>query len=1142
MSFVHLHVHTNFSLLDGASDISALIDKAKSQGATAVALTDHGVMYGAVNFYTEAKKNNIKPIIGCEVYTAPRSRYLKEHGIDSDYGHLVLLAKNNEGYKNLMTLVSLGFTEGFYYKPRVDFELLRKYSEGLIALSGCLRGDVAKNLTLSDFDGAVNTANKYAEIFGRDNFYIEVQNHGIDGEIQILENLYKVADRCGLKTVATNDVHYVNKEDAFLQDVLTCISTGKKLSDKDRLKFQNDEFYFKSEQEMKNLFANHPESIKESQNIANKCNVELDFDTVHLPKAHIDSPLLSKDYLKKLCLDGMVKKYGTITNELSKRMEYELDTINRMGYTDYFLIVWDFIKYAKGEGIMVGPGRGSAAGSLVAYCLDITEIDPIKYDLIFERFLNPERVSMPDIDIDFCYKRRDEVKEYVVSKYGRDRVAQIVTFGTLAARAAIRDVGRVMDIESYVVDRIAKSVPEVLHIKLKDAIQNTAELKRMYDTDSNIKVLLDTAMALEGYPRNCSTHAAGVVIADGPLNNYVPLQDGDNGVVTQYPMECLEKLGMLKMDFLGLRNLTIIQDTATMVEQNKGIKIDLKNFDYNDKATFDMISSGDTDGVFQLENPGLQLFMQKFKPNCIEDVIITTSIYRPGPMDQIPAFLENVKNPEKIKYIHPKLEPILKPTYGAIIYQEQVMEIVRSLAGYSLGRADLVRRAMAKKKHDVMENERKIFVHGEIQNGKVTVPGAVRLGIDEKSANEIFDYLIDFANYAFNKSHAACYATVAYQTAYLKRHYPVEYLVALLMSLLGNSYKTNKYIRSFKKYGVKLLPPDINKSYANFSAEGNNIRYGLSAIKNVGMQFPYDVAKERDKNGEFSSFEDFISRMSRYDTNKRTIDSLIKVGVFDSVYPNRKALTMSYERMMDAASIDAKVYNMGQISMFETENDSHSVLENLMYKNVDDYTTENKLNLEKELAGMYISAHPLDDYIVKVKAFSETNLFKIYENPDVSRVKLCGVISDIRKKRTKSGMLIVTMTFTDFYSDIELAVFEKAYNTYSMHILDGAAVYIEASVNNRGEGNISLNLVNLVPLDSVGVINGKKLYVRVQTKDMIEKVTDITKNHPGDTPLVIYVKQTGMLYSGDSSKNVDLDNGLIKQLCDQFDFENVVIK
>ncbi len=1141
MSFVHLHVHTQYSLLDGASDISKLLSKAQSEGATSVAITDHGVMYGAVNFYTEAKRKGIKPLIGCEVYTAPRSRFDKVYGIDSDYGHLVLIAKNNEGYKNLMTLVSYGFTEGYYYKPRVDFELLKKHSDGLVALSGCLRGDVARKLINGDFDGAVSVANKYADIFGKDDFYIEIQNHGIDAEIQIIDNLCAVAAKCGLKTVATNDVHYVNKDDAFLQDVLTCIQTGKKISDADRLKFENDEFYFKSEAEMRKIFAKYPDSIDQSGVIADKCNVELDFDTVHLPKAQIDTNLSNEEYLRQLCIEGAKQKYGLLTDKLLERMDYELGTISKMGYTDYFLIVWDFIKYAKSNDIMVGPGRGSAAGSLVAYCLNITEIDPIKYDLIFERFLNPERVSMPDIDIDFCYKRRDEVKDYVVKKYGKDRVAQIVTFGTLAARAAIRDVGRVMDIESYVVDKVAKSVPEVLHIKLNDAIKENAELGRMYDTDPKIKKLLDTAMALEGFPRNCSTHAAGIVIADGPLNNYVPLQDGENGVVTQYPMDNLEALGMLKMDFLGLRNLTIIQDTVRLVQKTQGTKIDLKNFDYNDSDTFKMIMSGDTDGVFQLENPGLQLFMQKFCPKCIDDVIITTSIYRPGPMDQIPEFLQNVKNPDKIKYIHPKLEPILKPTYGAIIYQEQVMEIVRSLAGYSLGRADLVRRAMAKKKHSVMESERQVFVYGHTVGEKIIVPGAVRLGIDEKKANEIFDYLIDFANYAFNKSHAACYATVAYQTAYLKRHYPVEYLVALLMSLIGNSHKINKYLKSFAKYGIKLLAPNVNKSFATFSAEGTNIRYGLSAIKNVGMQFPYDIAKEREQNGEFTSFGDFVRRMARYDTNKRTVETLIKAGVFDSLYSNRKALIMSYDKMMDIAASDARLAMSGQVSLFDGDMAEPAVTDRLIYDNVADYTTAQKLAFEKEFAGMYISAHPLDDYAAKAKAFSNTNIYKIHENPNLDKVRLCGILSEIRKKRTKSGITIVTMTFTDFYSDIELVAFEKTFAAYAAYIVDGEAVCIEASVNNRGEGKVSLNLSSMTPLSSLSIPHSKKLYVRVKSKDKIDAVTSITQKYGGDTPLCIYAKDTGVLYNGDSSKNVAICNKLIKELCDVFDDENVKI-
>ena len=1142
MNFAHLHVHTQYSLLDGASDIDKLMDRAVELGFESIAITDHGVMYGAVDFYTAAKKRGIKPIIGCEVYTAPRSRFDKVHGMDSDYGHLVLLAKNDEGYRNLMTLVSYGFIDGYYYKPRVDFELLEKYSEGIIALSGCLRGDVSQRLSAGDYEGAVSTAQKYAEIFGRDSFYIEIQNHGIRQEMDIIDGLADVASECGLGLVATNDVHYVDREDAFLQDVLTCIQTGKKLNDPDRLKFEGSEFYLKSGEEMAQLFAQYPDAILNTQKIAEQCNVELDFDTMHLPKAEVDTVMPHIDYLKQLCIDGAKTKYGDITPQLAGRLEYELDVINNMGYTDYFLIVWDFIRYAKTNGIMVGPGRGSAAGSLVAYCLDITEIDPIKYDLIFERFLNPERVSMPDIDVDFCYRRRDEVKEYVSKKYGYDRVSQIITFGTLAARAAIRDVGRVMDIEPYVVDKVAKSVPEVLHIKLKDAIETDSDLKSMYNTDIKIKKLLDTAMALEGFPRNASTHAAGVVIADKPLNNYVPLATADTGILTQYPMGNLESLGILKMDFLGLRNLTVIRDTIDMVRKYKGVDIDIKNLDYEDKATFDMISAGDTDGVFQLENPGLQSFMQKFRPACIEDIITTTSIYRPGPMEQIPQFLENVKNPQKISYMHPKLEPILKSTYGAIIYQEQVMEIVRSLGGYSFGRADLVRRAMAKKKHSVMEQEREIFIHGLVEEGKVVVPGCVRNGVDEKSANGIFDYLIHFANYAFNKSHAACYATVAYQTAYLKCHYPTEYLVALLISLMGNSYKTNKYLKSFAKYGIRLLPPDVNKSGAEFAVEGNDVRFGLSAIKNVGMQFPKDMEKERIDNGDFTSFADFILRMGKYDTNRRTVETMIKTGVFDSLYPNRKSLCLSFERMMDIADDEARHAMAGQISLFDNEDSAPAVNDSMIAANVEDFTLPQKLNYEKELAGMYLFSHPLDPYLLKAKVFSNTNIYRVFENPGVSRVMLCGVISSVHKKRTKSGKLIVTMTFTDYYSDIELAAFESTYGRYAQYIADGAAVCVEANVNDRGESGISLVLSSLVPLDGLNVPDTKKLYVRIDDAGQLEGVTKITEQYPGSSGLYIYVNSSGKLYAGDKSKNVKLCNELVAKLIEKFGDDNVKFK
>lgn len=1142
MGFAHLHVHTQYSLLDGAANIDKLLDRAVELNMSSIAITDHGVMYGVVDFFSAAKKRGIHPVIGCEVYTAPRTRYDKTHSIDSNYGHLVLLAETNEGYRNLMALVSRGFTEGYYYKPRVDMELLSRYSKGLIALSGCLRGDVPKALAGGGIDAAKKKALEYIEIFGKDNFFIEIQNHGLDEELKLIDSLAQVAEECSIGLVATNDVHYVERKDAFLQDVLTCVQTGKKLSDTNRMKMQGDEFYLKSEEEMSSLFEKYPEAIKNTALIAKRCKGAPDFSSVHLPEARPDTDLPHKDYLKELCISGAQKKFGPLTDEIKQRLNYELTVIEDMGYTDYFLIVWDFIAYAKGKNIMVGPGRGSAAGSLVAYCLDITEIDPIKYDLIFERFLNPERVSLPDIDIDFCYERRDEVKDYVSRKYGEDRVSQIVTFGTMAARAAIRDVGRVMDIEPFIVDRVAKAVPEMLNIKLKDALELGGEFSKLYSSDFRIANLVDTAMALEGFPRNTSTHAAGVVISDAPLMDYVPLQTGDTGVLTQYPMNNLEQLGLLKMDFLGLRNLTVIRDTIDMVERSTGEKIDLKKLNYEDEATFKLISDGDTDGVFQLENPGLRTFMRKFQPRSIEDIIITTSIYRPGPMEQIPQFLENVKNPDKIKYMHPLLEPILKPTHGAIIYQEQVMEIVRSLAGYSFGRADLVRRAMAKKKHDVMESERKIFVHGLVDNGKVVIEGALRRGIDEDCANGIFDYLIDFANYAFNKSHAACYATLAYQTAYLKKHYPVEFLVSLLMSLMGNSHKTNKYIRSFGKYGIQLLPPDVNESRARFCAENGNVRFALSAIKNVGMQFPWDMEIEREKGGNFKSFSDFIIRMSAYDTNRRTIESLIKCGVFDSLYPNRKALVVSFEKMMDFASHDAGLKGLGQISMFDFSDD-RSVTDSMIHSETTDYTTSEKLAYEKELAGMYLSSHPLDDFLAVVKAFSDTSIYSVIENPSIgSTVKICGAISSVRKRRTKSGKIIVEMSFSDYDAEIELVAFENTYSHYGKYISEGTVALVEANVNDHGENSISLVMSKLVPLSNLSVPASKKLYVRISSASLISQVTDITKRFPGQSNMYIYTEDAKTIYRGDKSKNVSICNELINELAKKFGDENVKLK
>lgn len=1142
MSFVHLHVHTQYSLLDGAASIDKLLSRAKELNFTSLAITDHGVMYGVPDFYLAAKSMGIKPIIGCEVYTAPRSRFDKVHGQDSKYGHLVLLAKNNTGYKNLLKLVSKGFTDGYYYKPRVDKELLKEHSDGLIALSACLRGDVPMALSEKGYESALSVAREYADIFGKENFFIEIQNHGIDEEIKLIDDLVKIANECGVSPVATNDIHYINRSDAYLQDVLTCISTGKKLSDTDRLKFEGEEFYLKSESEMVSLFEKYPQAIDATERIASMCDVELDFSSMHLPKAQPDTELSHKDYLLKLCTDGAIKKYGEITPDIRTRLDYELSVIENMGYTDYFLIVWDFILYAKKNGIMVGPGRGSAAGSLVAYCLDITDIDPLKYDLLFERFLNPERVSMPDIDIDFCYERRDEVKEYVVNKYGVDRVSQIITFGTLAARAAIRDVGRVMNIESSLVDKVAKSVPEMLGIKLSDAIEKDKNLKAMYADDIRVRKLLDTAMELEGFPRNVSTHAAGVVIADKSLDEYVPLQTSENGLLTQYPMGTLEKMGLLKMDFLGLRNLTVIRDAVNLIEKNHGVTIDINNLDYTDRDTFRMIADGDTDGVFQLENPGLRNFLRKFRPKNIDDIIISTSLYRPGPMEQIPQFLKNVRNPGNITYIHPLLEPILKPTYGAIVYQEQVMEIVRSLAGYSLGRADLVRRAMAKKKHDVMEKERDIFINGLEIDGKIVVDGAVRRGVSENKANAIFDYLIDFANYAFNKSHAACYATVAYQTAYLKRHYPVEFLVALLKSLMGNLNKINKYLKAFSKYNISLLPPDVNKSYACFSTENGNVRFAFSALKNVGMQFPQDMALEREKGGEFTSFSDFITRMCRYDINKRTVETLIKCGAFDSLYPNRKALCHSYEQMMEFALSDARLSGMGQISIFDDDTSARAVTDDMIIS-CPDFLPSHKMSLEKELSGMYLTGHPMDGYILLSKIFSDTNILSLAEgeHSPAGKVNVCGVLSNIVKRRTRNGTILVQMDISDYFGTMELVAFENTFSKYEPVIFDGSVILAGVTVNDRG-GSLSLNLSSAVSMDKLDILENKKLYVRVNSARDVSSVSDVISSYKGDTELNIYLEDTKTLLKGDSSKSVLLCNELIKKLIEKFGDENVKLK
>ena len=1141
--FTHLHIHTQYSLLDGTPRIGELLDRAKELGFSALAITDHGVMYGAVEFYEEAVKRGIKPIIGCEVYTAPGSRFSRVYGVDSDYGHLVLLCRNEEGYRNLMTMVSLAHTEGYYYKPRVDEELLNKYSNGITALSGCLRGEVSACLVSSDYEGAKKKALKYQEIFGKGNFYLEIQNHGLEEEKLVVEGMKKLSKETGIPLAATNDVHYINRDDSIVQDVLTCIQTGKKLDDPDRLKFFGSEFYLKTEEEMSSLFKDIPEALENTVNIAKCCNLTIDFSKMHLPKISLNTALSHEEYLKSLCMEGAKKKYGNVNDEILNRIDYELDVINSMGYTDYFLIVWDFIKFAKDNSIPMGPGRGSAAGSIVAYTLNITEVDPLKYDLLFERFLNPERVSMPDIDVDICNERREEVKDYVTEKYGSNRVASIITFGTMAARAAIRDVGRVMGTDPALVDKAAKSVPEGVGVKLSDALSRPGELPELYSKNSEIKKLVDVAMKIEGLVRHASTHAAGVVIADSDLTDYVPLQSGDRGVITQYPMGSLEKIGLLKMDFLGLRNLTIIDNTVKLVKSTLGKEINIENLDYSDQKTFELIQKGDTDGVFQLENPGLKSFMRKFQPSCIEDIIATTSIYRPGPMEQIPAFLKNVKNPDNITYLHPLLEPILRPTYGTIIYQEQVMSIVRALAGYSMGRADLVRRAMAKKKPEQMAKEREVFINGLTdENGNVTVPGTRRMGIEDYVANEVFDLLTDFANYAFNKSHAACYARVAYQTAYLKANYPTQYLVALLESLLGSSHKTFKYVTGFSKYGIRLLPPDVNKSFGGFTPEGKDVRFGLSALKNIGMSFPASIAEERQKGGPFKSFSDFINRMAVYDMNKRAVEVLIKCGAFDSLLNNRRVLLLNYEIMIDSAQKDAYAKSADQVSFFG-EMEELSAISEPAVTDAEDFTPSERYGFENELAGMYLSGNPMKEYLLHASLLSDAALYSVNEGdkPEGTRVSICGIITGVKNIRTKSGVFLCDISFSDYYDTAVVTAFENTFNKYKHLLTEGRGVCISAQVKKRND-EISLSLMSVVDLNSVNVPQKAVLYLRLSDGLMLPEAKKVLSEYPGRNRVCIYFEDSGKRVMTDDSHGVSLTNDLLAEMFDVFGQDNVKIK
>ena len=1077
--FVHLHIHSEFSLLDGANRIKDLPVRAKELGMKAMAITDHGVMYGVIDFYKACKKEGIKPIIGCEVYVAPRSRFDKEPGIDKQYYHLILLAKDTQGYKNLSKLVSIGFTEGYYYKPRIDLEVLEKYHEGLVCLSGCLAGAVNQALINGQTEKAEEIALWHKNVFGED-YYIEIQNNGIREQVLANQKLVQLARKLKIPLVATNDAHYLKKEDAYNHEILLCIQTGKRMSDEDRMKFDTDELYVKSPEEMSEYFSAFPDAIENTVKIADKCNVEFEFGHTILPNYDVPECYATHyDFLKELCDKGLKQRYGeNLSEDILKRAEYEIGIIKKMGYVDYYLIVWDFIHYAKSQGIPVGPGRGSGAGSILAYAIGITDIDPMKYGLLFERFLNPERISMPDFDVDFCYEHRQDVIDYVADKYGHDHVSQIITFGTMAAKMVIRDVARVLDYPYAEADKLAKMIPNEVHITIKKALEQNKELEQLYEDDDQVKKILDIAMALEGMPRQASTHACGVVITKEPVDTYVPLYVRDGQISTQYIMTTLEELGLLKMDFLGLRTLTVIQDTINLVEKGKGIKVEFDK-DMSDPKVYKLWQDGNTSGIFQFESQGMTNFMKELKPDCLEDLIAGVSLYRPGPMDQIPRYIKGKQNPGHNEYTHPSLEPILNVTYGCMVYQEQVMQIVRDLAGYSLGRADLVRRAMGKKKLDVMAKEREVFINGQVdENGNVIVPGCVRNGIDAESANKIFDEMAEFAKYAFNKSHAACYAVVAYRTAYLKAYYPAEFMASMLNSFLGNLDKVPEYIEECKRLGIEILKPEINKSSAKFTVEYNDnlerskdigkIRFGLGSIKNVGLQPINSIIKERDEKGKFKDFVDFCERMSGESVNKKCIESLIKAGTFDEFKETRATLLASYENIIDAIQNDNKRGMNGQVSMFDIGNTQDNKMK-YEFVEKEEVSEKEKLSMEKEMLGIYISGHPLDkirEQILKytnisskeMKEINEQNSLTEDEEPEVrekiqyvdgQEVAIAGIVTSVKKKYTKNNKIMAFVRIEDLNGTAELIVFEPTYLKFQDKLIEENIIFVKGRLSIR---------------------------------------------------------------------------------------------
>ena len=1148
MAFTHLHVHTEYSLLDGSNKITEYVARVKELGMDSAAITDHGVMYGVIDFYKAARAAGINPILGCEVYVAPNSRFDREttHGEDRYY-HLVLLAENNTGYSNLIKIVSKGFVDGYYYKPRVDMEVLETYHEGIIALSACLAGEVQRYLVRGLYEEAKQTAYKYQNCFGKGNFFLELQDHGIDKQQIVNQQLLLMSKETGIELVATNDVHYTYEEDAEPHDILLCLQTGKKLSDENRMRYEGGQYYVKSEEEMKQLFPYALEALENTQKIADRCHVEIEFGKTKLPDFSVPEGYTTYGYLEKLCYDGLNERYGDKADTLRERLEYELKVIKDMGYVEYFLIVWDYIHFAREQGIMVGPGRGSAAGSLVSYTTGITNIDPIRYHLIFERFLNPERVSMPDIDVDFCFERRQEVIDYVIQKYGKDCVTQIVTFGTLAAKGVIRDVGRVMDLPYSFVDMIAKNIPNELGITIEKALKMNPELRKLYETDESVKRLIDMSKRLEGLPRHTSMHAAGVVISQKPMDEYVPLSRGSDGMITtQFTMTTIEELGLLKMDFLGLRTLTVIQNAVKMAERNHGVTIDIDQIDFDDKAVLASLGTGKTEGVFQLESAGMKNFMKELKPQNLEDVIAGISLYRPGPMDFIPAYIRGKNSTGQIVYDCPQLEPILAPTYGCIVYQEQVMQIVRDLAGYTWGRSDLVRRAMSKKKQAVMEQERKNFVYGNEAEG---VPGCVANGIDEAVANKIYDEMIDFAKYAFNKSHAAAYAVVSYQKAYLKYYYPVEYMAALMTSVQDNTTKVSEYILTCRRMGITILPPDINEGEGGFLATDKQIRYGLSAIKSVGKPVIDAILEERKQRGVFTSLKDFLTRMSGGEVNKRTVENFIKAGALDGLDGNRRQKMMVYASILDSIHQEKKNSMAGQMTLFDIAAEEDKKEFEITMPDIEEYDKETLLGYEKEVLGIYVSGHPLEKYEEKWRKniTATTADFLLDEETKAAKIKdgatvmIGGMITEKTIKYTKTNQAMAFITVEDLLGTVEVIIFPRDFEKNQALLQEDAKVFIRGRANVEEEKNGKLICERVYAFDAAK----RELWIQFSDKQAFEEKEDelyhLIADSDGGDRVVIYLSAEKAMKRLPPSKTVCIEEGLLNTLTKNFGEKNVKV-